>query len=256
MNKKIDGIIISTVDYKENSKIVNVLTEKEGIIGVLAKGCKSPRSKISSTSSVLTYGTFYLNYYKGSIPLLTEVDIKDSFKYIKKDLLRTNYSYYLLELASQVYKHDKNPNIYKLLITGLKKINDGIDEAIITNIIELQLLEYLGIKPEIECCVACKKTNDIVTLSSYKGGYLCKNCVGNEYIYQLKTIGLIRLFCLLDISKVTRIDISDSIKSEISSFIDDYYERYSGLYLKSKDLLEKIIKLNIMKEKSSRKDFS
>ena len=64
-------------------------------------------------------------------------------------------------------------------------------------------------------------------------------------MYQLKTIGLIRMFCLLDLSKITKIDIKDSIKSEINKFIDDYYERYSGLYLKSKELLEKIIKLNI-----------
>ena len=245
MNKKIDGIIISTVDYKENSKIINILTEEEGIIGVLGKGCKSPKSKISATSSVLTYGTFYLNYHKGNMPLLTEVDIKDSFKYIKKDLLKTNYAYFLLELSAQVYKHEKNHNVYKLLITGLKKINEGIDPAIITNIIELQLLEYLGIKPEIERCVTCKKTNDIITISSYKGGYLCKNCVSQEHVYQLKTIGLIRMFCLLDLSKITKIDIKDSIKSEINKFIDDYYERYSGLYLKSKELLEKIIKLNI-----------
>ena len=107
------------------------------------------------------------------------------------------------------------------------------------------MLEYLGIKPEIECCVTCKKTNDIITISSYKGGYLCKNCVSQEHVYQLKTIGLIRMFCLLDLSKITKIDIKDSIKSEINKFIDDYYERYSGLYLKSKELLEKIIKLNI-----------
>ena len=91
MNKKVEGIIISTVDYKESSKIINVLTESDGLVGLLAKGSKNPKSKISAPSNVLTYGTFYLNYYKGNIPLLTEVDIKDSFKHIRKDILKTNY---------------------------------------------------------------------------------------------------------------------------------------------------------------------
>ena len=245
MIKKIEGIIISTVDYKESSKIINILTEKEGEIGVLAKGSKNPKSKISATSNILTYGTFYLNYNKGNLPLLLEVDIKDSFKYIRKDFFKTNYSIFLLELISKVYRHDKSEKIYTLLIEGLKKINDGYDAQIITNIIELKLLQYLGIKPVVEHCVTCQKTTDILTISSYKGGYLCKNCVGNEPVYQLKTIGLIRMFYYLNLSKITKIEINDEIKKEINQFIDDYYERYSGLSLKSKNFLEKFTKLEI-----------
>ena len=36
---------------------------------------------------------------------------------------------------------------------------------------------------------------------------------------------------------IKRVDIRDEVKREISIFIDDYYDRYSGLYLKSRDLL-------------------
>lgn len=245
MLKKIEGIIVSTVDYKESSKIINILTNTEGLIGVLAKGSKSPKSKISATSNVLVYGTFYLNYHKGNIPLLTEVDVKNSFKYIRKDLLKMNYAIFLLELVSQAYRHDKTEKIYTLLIDGLNKINEGYDPQIITNIIELKLLQYLGIKPVVDCCVNCQKTENIITISSYKGGYLCQNCIGNEPIYQLKTVCLIRMFCYIDLSKITKIDISDTIKKEISAFIEDYYERYSGLYLKSKHLLEEFARIGI-----------
>ena len=240
MIKKIEGIIISTVDYKESSKIINILTNTEGLIGVLAKGSKSPKSKIAATSNILTYGVFYLNYHGGSIPSLLEVDIKDNFKFIRKDIVKTNYSIFLLELISQAYRHDKSEKIYILLIEGLKKINEGYDSQIITNIIELKLLEFLGIKPEVDCCVCCGKKKDIITISSYKGGYLCKECVASEPIYNLKTVNLIRMFYYVDLSKITKIDINDTIKKEISSFVDDYYERYSGLYLKSKLFLEKL----------------
>lgn len=245
MNKKIEGIIISTVDYKESSKIINVLTPTEGMIGILAKGSKNIRSKIAATSNVLTYGTFYLNYHKGSIPLLTEVDLINSFKQIRKDLIKLNYALFLLELSSQVYKHDKSKKIYELLIDGLNKINEGYDSQIVTNIVELKMLQYLGIKPVVEKCVNCQKTTDIITISSYKGGYLCKDCVGKETIFHLKTLQLIRMFYYIDLSKITKIDISETIKKEISLFIDDYYERYSGLYLKSKTFLEEFSKVNI-----------
>ncbi len=248
MIKIVEGIIVSTVDYKESSKIINILTKNQGVIGVLARGSKQLKSKISATSNVLCYGNFHLNYRKENLPTLIEVDIIDSFKEIRKDFIKTNYALFLLELATGVYRHGKDNNIYSLLITGLNKINQGYDSLIITNIIELKFLEYLGIKPVVDRCVSCGSGNDIITISSYKGGYLCKNCVGREFIYHLKTVQLIRMFYYVDLSRVSKIDISDTIKQELNLFIDDYYDRYSGLYLKSKVLLDGFSKLNENKD--------
>ena len=47
----------------------------------------------------------------------------------------------------------------------------------------------------------------------------------------------------VDISKISKLDVSDVVKKEINTFIDEYYDRYSGLYLKSKDFLKNIVKL-------------
>ena len=241
MIKKVEGIVVSTVDYKESSKIINVFTKDEGIVGVLARGCKNVKSKISAVSNILTYGEFYLNVTNRGLPILVEVDVINKFKIIKSDLFKTNYSIYLLELSSQVYKSDKDDSIYKLLIDGLVKINDNYDENIITAIVELKFLNYLGIRPIVDRCVSCGSSSDIVTISSYKGGYLCKDCVQNEKIFNVKTLKLIRMFYYVDISKISKIDISDNIKRVINLFIDDYYDRYSGLYLKSKEMLYNIL---------------
>ena len=244
MIKKIEGIIVSTVDYKDNSKILNVLTKDDGLIGVFARGSRKLKSNISATSSVLTYGIFHLNQTSKKMPNLIEVDLIDNFKNIRKDLGRTTYATYLLELSTQAYRHDHNTNIYNLLISALKKINDSFDYRIISNILELKLLEYLGIKPVIDKCVNCSNHNDIVTISSYRGGYLCKNCINNEPIYNIKTLKLIRMFYYVDIDKISKIMINDNIKKEINLFINDYYDRYSGLYLKSKDFLDKYASLS------------
>ena len=47
---------------------------------------------------------------------------------------------------------------------------------------------------------------------------------------------------LIDIDKIDKIDISKDIELEIDNFIEDYYSRYTGLYLKSKTFLKSIIK--------------
>ena len=60
---EVEGIILSTQDYGETSKILNIITKEYGVIGVIAKGCKSLKSSLRSVTYKLTYGKFYI-YYK------------------------------------------------------------------------------------------------------------------------------------------------------------------------------------------------
>ena len=240
MIKKIEGIIISEVDYKESSKIINILTADEGIIGVVARGTKKVKSNLSGVTTKLTYGYFHINYKENGLSTLIEVDVIDRFKNIRRDISLVSYSIYIMELAGRVYKHDSSPLIYETLIASLKKIDEGYDYRVITNIFELKMLDHLGIRPVVDECVNCGSKVDIVTVSSYKGGYLCKDCAHNEVIVNIKTIKLLRMFYYVDISKISKLDISDNIKKELNRFIDDYYDRYSGLYLKTKMFLKNL----------------
>ena len=243
MIKKIEGIIVSEIDYKESSKIINLLTLDYGIIGVIARGTKQIKNKLSGVTSKLTYGYFHVNYKENGLSTLIEVDVIDMFKNIRKDINLMSYSIYLLELADRVYKHDDDSNIYKMLIASLKKIDEGYDYKVISNIFELKMLDFLGIRPVIDECVNCGNKTDIVTISSYRGGYLCKNCAKGEVIVNTKTIKLLRMFYYVDISKITKLEVSDNVKNELSRFIYDYYDRYSGIYLKSRDFLQNLDKL-------------
>ena len=90
MQKKIEGIVISTVDYKESSKIVNIFTATEGIIGTVAKGCKNIKSPLRTTTTTLSYGIFYLNEKSKGLPVITEVDIISYFKETRKDFFQLN----------------------------------------------------------------------------------------------------------------------------------------------------------------------
>ena len=112
------------------------------------------------------------------------------------------------------------------------------------NILELKYLYYLGVMPVIDKCASCGRKTGIVTLSSYRGGYVCQNCYQNEFIVSNKTIKLIRMFYYVDILKISKLDISNKSKVEINNFLDDYYDRYTGLYLKSKNFIKNLQKIS------------
>ena len=241
MIEEVEGIIISEKPYGETSKIINVLTKKYGIIGMMVKGCRTMKSPLRSVTGKLTYGVFFIYYKKDKLSLLSEVNVINNFNNIKKDIDKISYAAFLLELAEQVYRQQPNNNIYTLLIDGLIKINENYDSLVITNIIELKFLDFLGVLPVLDGCAVCGTQNNIVTLSSDLGGYLCGNCRTNEPIINKKSIKLIRMYYYVDISKIEKLEVSMESKKEINDFLDNYYDRYTGLYLKSKKFLNELI---------------
>lgn len=243
MIKSVSGIIINERPYGETSKIIDLFTNEFGIIGIIAKGCKSIKSDLRSVTRKLIYGNFNIVYKKDKLSTLVSVDVINPFKNIMKDLTKISYAYFLIDLSSQVYKNSMDISIYNLLINGLIKIDEGFDSSVITNILELKYLDYLGVMPIIDRCSICGKTTGIMTLDSNKGGYICSKCYNNEKIVTAKTIKLIRMYYYVDISKITKLEVSNKSKIEINNFLDDYYDRYTGLYLKSKSLINNLSKI-------------
>ena len=242
MIEKVEGIVINEKAYGETSKIINIITKEYGIIGIIAKGARTLKSEFRVSTAKLSYAYFNIIYKEGKLSTLVSADIINPFKSIIKDINKISYAVYILELSEQVVKQT-NQNIFDLMLSGLIKINEGYDPLIIMNIIELKYLDYLGVMPVLDRCSVCGSTNNIVTLSSDKGGYVCKNCYSTEKIISEKAIKLIRLFYYVDISKISKLEIGDVSKKEINDFLDMYYDRYTGLYLRSKTFLKNLEKV-------------
>lgn len=241
---KTEGIILGETNYSESSKILRILTKDYGLISVMSKGCRNLKSKLRGVSSKLIYANFQLYYKENGISTLIEANIINTFRNILLDINRISYASYLLDLTQQVYKQSKELDIYNNLIAILLKINEGYDYEALTSIYELQLLGYLGIRPNIDGCSICGSKKNIITISTNSGGYICQNCYQGGKIYSNKTIQLIRMFISIDVMQISKLDIKAETKKELNEFITDYYGEYSGLYLKSKDFLKNLAKIN------------
>ena len=242
--ESIEGIILSETNYSESSKILNVLTKEHGLIGVMSKGCRNMKSKLRGVSRKLIYGTIHIYYKEKGLSTLIGVDVINSFSKTLMDLEKISYSSYILDLTNQVLKQTDREEIFDLLKDTLIKIEEGLNPLALTNILELKLLDYLGVSPSIDACSHCGSDKQIVTISSDAGGYICKNCYNNEPLVSDKTIKMIRMYYYVDIKNITKLDVSNQISFEINRFLDDYYDRYTGLYIKSKDFIKKINSLN------------
>ena len=66
-------------------------------------------------------------------------------------------------------------------------------------------------------------------------------CYQNENIVDSKTIKMLRMYYYVEINSIRELKISPKTKEEINTFLNIYYERYTGLYLKSKNFLKKLL---------------
>ena len=239
MINKIQGIIVSETAYGDTSKIINIFTKEHGLVGVMCKGAKSMKSKLRAVTAKFIFGDFHMYYKPGKLSTLISVDVINSFDNLKSDITLMGYLNYIGELVTQVFKQSGDMEIYDLFIKTLEKVNDGMNPEVMTSILEIKLLDYLGVGLNLDGCSKCGNKN-IVTIDADIGGYICKNCLGTQKIVDDKTIKMLRMYYYVEIDSITSIDIKDNISREISYFLDKYYERYTGIYTNSKDFLKKV----------------
>lgn len=241
MIREFEGIVISVTPYGESSKIINILTKDEGIIGVMAKGAKKIKSPLRIATEKLTLGVFNVYYHKDKLSTLVSADIINPLLNIKTDIVKIGYLTYIVELAGQTAKQNDDNAIYTILKSCILKIEEGLNPAIMTNILELKMLDYLGVGIDLDKCIKCGNTKNILTISGDEGGYICANCRTNEPIYGEKTIKMFRLYYYVDIDSITDLRISEEVVENINRILTDYYDRFTGLYLKSKEFLNSVL---------------
>ena len=224
MLKKIRGIVVSEVPYKDSSKVLNILCE-EGVIGVISKGCKRINSPLRVISNKLTLGEYVIYYNESKLSTLKEGSILDNFNNIKNDLNKISHATYITDLVNQVMKQNADPTVFSLYLSALKKIDEGINETVVMNILEIKLLDYLGVGINLNGCAKCGSTREIVTIDPDVGGYICKNCYTNEIIYDERVRKMLRMYYLVEIDSIKELKIKDYVIDSINKFLSVYYDR-------------------------------
>ncbi len=237
MRLKTKGIVLHETPYGETSKILNILTEDFGKISVISKGCRNIKNKLRGVSNKMNYCEYTLSYKENGISTMIEGDTINSFKNVFGDMKKSIYSFYLMDLVNQVLNENNDKEIFYLLSSSLIKINDGLSPELISNIVEINLLKYLGVKLNLDSCINCGRVDNLITIDFDNGGCLCKNCYHDGFLFNEKALYLMRLLSKVDLLKVKELEITDNdVVHEIDNFIYEYYSHYTGIYLNKKNL--------------------
>jgi DNA repair protein RecO (recombination protein O) len=148
-----EGIVIKRSNYSEADRIVTIFTKKNGKIKVKAAGVRRIASRRSPHIEPLNYCIFGL--YQGRNMLsLTEVESKETFPLLKKDLKRIGLAYHVCELIDGLCaENQENQDVFMLLGRTLRKLSKEENLPQIIYEFELELLRLLGFYKPVESTV-------------------------------------------------------------------------------------------------------
>ncbi|MFD1018791.1 DNA repair protein RecO [Thalassobacillus hwangdonensis] len=243
MFDKIEGVVLRSRDYGETHKIITLLTREKGKIGVMARGAKKPKSRMSSITQPFIHGLYLVQIGSG-LGSLSQGEMMSSLRGIREDIVKTAYASFLAELTDKLMEEKRpDPFIYEQFLQTLLLINDGKDAEVLTMMYELKIYTKAGFAPHVHSCVNCGSTESPFSFSIKEGGFLCVRCKHIDpeaYGLPDNLAKLLRVFKHMDVARLGNISVKDENKKRLRMLIDAYYDQYGGYFIKSKKFLDQL----------------
>lgn len=178
------AICLRTTDYSETSQVVHFLTRQAGIVRLMAKGTKRPKSKSDGALDLFSEGELVFTLARGEgLGILIEFTDGHPRPLLRKEFKRLYVAMYMIELAgAMLAEGDPHPEVFDLLHNGLDRLaqEDSPVSAVLAYY-QWRLLRHVGLLGELRECVSCgvlidSKASAEVWFSSSQGGVLCKDC--------------------------------------------------------------------------------
>lgn len=183
---KSPGLILKKTPYSDTSLILKVFTRESGLVTLIAKGAKRPKSKFAGLLDFFTLDQFiYPEKSKSEIHTLMDAALIRDFPRLKADPARQSLGHVFMELY---LKYVAEPGVshphYEWLVEHLERIDEAGAESFdpILHLCDflLGLCAVSGFSPQFTECVQCGRPAKgfRVRLDPDLGGPVCSACAG------------------------------------------------------------------------------
>ncbi len=175
------AICIRATDYSETSQVLTLLTRDNGVVRLIAKGSKRPKSKSGGAIDLLAEGRCVFTVGKGeSLGVLIEFAETTSRSALRSRLERINTALYMLEVCGMILgEGDPHPEVFGLLHSALDRLGrENSSPQAVLAYFQWRLIRHVGLLGELSVCASCgqKVGMQNVYFSSSLGGLLCRDC--------------------------------------------------------------------------------
>ena len=174
------AIVLRYANYKDNDRMLTLLSPTRGKMEVLSRGCRRPKSPLLNASEIFALGDFQL-YIKQDRATLVSANLLETFYPLRADFDRLSVGIYLLNLAEAAAQPGENcQELFMLLLHTLSRLtfSDQSWKPLLSGF----LLHYAaagGYRPRLQHCVRCGKRMEEAAQGFFdltEGGLCCSDC--------------------------------------------------------------------------------
>jgi DNA repair protein RecO (recombination protein O) len=117
--------------------------------------------------------------------------------------------------------------LFRLLLETLRRLATRDDLDLALRYFEVQLLDELGYRPQLDRCVSCEAALAPTTnfWSAAGGGVLCPACAGDEPLARALSLGALKVLRLLQrggFADAARVRIQGALAQELERHLREY----------------------------------
>lgn len=232
---KVKGIVIKEIQYKENDKILTLLTDEFGKISCFANGAKKTNSPFLASCQLFVYSEFVL--YKGtSFYHVNSTEVINTFYSLRSTLDKIDRACEITNILNTfIYENVESREALSLYLNTLYVIaNKDISYPFLSSVFKLKMLKISGFLPSFSVCRNCKKKllgenaekQVNYTYSNTLNHILCNECSkkGTNVINLSEAVFLaVNYVENADMKKVYMFELNENVLRQFQTLVDNLY---------------------------------
>lgn len=245
------GLVISSKNVGENDRSISIITEKLGVIDILAKGAQKNTSKNNASTQLFAYATFCYNENKERYYLNSSEPI-NIFYGIRTDIKKVALASYIAELLKYaVMTLEPEEEVMRLTLNTFYYISEDIRSCeLMKSIFELRFACSIGFIPGLLGCYMCHiYKDDYMYLIIKNGRMMCMHHFYQKYVpnpgtndffpfaqtLDIKMLHIVRVICLTELEKVFSVNLEGDYLRELNRFTEYYLMKHIDHHFKTLD---------------------
>lgn len=238
------GMVIRTVDYRDNDRILTLFTAESGRVDAKARNCRKATSPLLGCTQPFTYGEYQLFYHKNKY-IIDQGEVLESFYPLREDVEKYAAASLCASLCLEgVQAEERNEDIFSLLYHTLSFLTYGdSDPGDLTAAFLIRFLALSGFRPAINQCAACGRDlreDPVIRFLPDKGGAVCAACSPVGRKIGRTALEAMRRMLLLDDDQLFRVKLKAPLRAEVLSHLIPYAKLYLPGVEKAADLFSSL----------------
>ena len=232
MEEIVNAVVIRSVDYGENDKILTLFTMEKGVISARIKGVKKQSAKLKVFAEPFCFSEYVL-VSKNNFFTVINASIRENFYSIRLDIEKFYAGNAILEFVRKFSPENvEAKELFFALINAMKSLSENDNTGYNLLCFLIEGLKQTGYALSTQSCAFCGNEEIKRAFFDFSSGQVfCENCQGE--VKDLIEISIRTLSALNSVLKGIEIKGEEEYLKRATRLVNKYISVVTGEQIKS-----------------------